>query len=124
MVASEIEKLWYKALFEEDSPRVKKLLRKNLELLKVGWKKDDNLMVEGCQDNHWKPPMKCSWMGRTILHVGARRGDLELVQQVLILCDIPNVTFLATRTAANAIKEVLQKGAMEKNSKRHSVYQR
>ncbi|CAM6103582.1 unnamed protein product [Calypogeia fissa] len=101
MVPSEVEfKRWYKALFEEDCVEVKGLLKEHGKLLKVGWKSDPSREVEGSLDNHWKPKIKRKWTGRTALHVGARRGDVELVQQVLTLCDINDVGLLARRTAA------------------------
>ncbi|CAM6081659.1 unnamed protein product [Calypogeia fissa] len=100
MVTPEVQKSWYQALFEEDSLRVRELLKKHRELLKVGWKSDATLEVEGCPDNYWNSPKKSQWKGRTALHVGARRGDVELVQQVLILCDIPDAPLLATGSTA------------------------
>ncbi|CAM6114419.1 unnamed protein product [Calypogeia fissa] len=96
MPTPEVQKSWYQALFEEDSLRVRELLQKHRELLKVGWNRDATLEVEGCPDNYWNSPKKSQWKGRTALHVGVRRGDVELVQHVLILCDIPDAPLLAT----------------------------
>ncbi|CAM6103578.1 unnamed protein product [Calypogeia fissa] len=109
MVPSEVEKRWYEALFEEDCVAVKELLKEHGELLKVGWKSDSSREVEGSPDNHWKPRIKSPWTGRTALHVAARRGDVDLVQQVLILCDIADVDLLASRTAAIAWKKHVSK---------------
>ncbi|CAM6129743.1 unnamed protein product [Calypogeia fissa] len=120
MIPPEVENRWYEALFEEECVVVKELLKEHGELLKVGWKSNPSLEVEGSPDNHWKLRIKREWKGRTALHVGVRRGDVELVQQVLTLCDIADVGLLASRTAAVA-RERLSKETTANKSREGDI---
>lgn len=70
---------WYKALHFEDSLEVMAFLAAHPSLLKVGWGPEASDFV-------WKG---CPWKQRTALHVGVRRGNAALVEQVLNLCKVP-----------------------------------
>lgn len=76
---------WYQALLEEDCEKVLGLLKKHPRLLKEGWKSDSSRRVKW-QPNFWMDETESSWTGRTALHVGARRGSVKLVEQVIKLC--------------------------------------
>lgn len=66
---------WFKALYTEDCAQVLEFLTADPTLLWKGLQEDPRRVVEGTT----------TWKGRTALHVGARRGSLNLVKVVLAI---------------------------------------
>ncbi|CAM6108313.1 unnamed protein product [Calypogeia fissa] len=73
-----IRKEWSDALHWENCRKIKYLLHQNSSLLHLGWRRGIASLIElpAITDFSLKRP-------RTALHVAARRGDLELVKEIL-----------------------------------------
>ncbi|CAM6111972.1 unnamed protein product [Calypogeia fissa] len=83
MAASEIDdrktqKDWYAALRWENCHEIKNLLHQQPSLLHLGWQRGQASMVKLRDIKDFS--LECP---RTALHVAARRGDLELVKEIL-----------------------------------------
>jgi hypothetical protein len=85
---ADVEPQWYQGLLEEDCLVVMDLLRHYPQLLKVGWEGEPSRWVEGRQGREGTGRKEGPWTGRTALYVGASRGCVELVMQVLGLCNL------------------------------------
>lgn len=86
-LSEDVKSQWYQALFEEDCIAVMKLLDADPRLLKEGWEREPSRQVEGRKRREGDGRTKSAWKGRTALHVGAIRGCVKLIMQVLRLCN-------------------------------------
>ncbi|CAM6091913.1 unnamed protein product [Calypogeia fissa] len=73
--------VWFTALYTENCVQVLKLLTDDPSLLTIGRREDKGRVVEGPQT------LRSFWKGRTALHVGARRGSVDLVKTVVRMFD-------------------------------------
>ncbi|CAM6099699.1 unnamed protein product [Calypogeia fissa] len=83
MSNSEIEKKWLQALFDADCPEIQKLLEEHSWLLKVGWDQFSSL-TEVVDDKG----VSGKWQGSTALLEAAYTGSIDLVRQVLRVCNV------------------------------------
>ncbi|CAM6093480.1 unnamed protein product [Calypogeia fissa] len=67
----ETKRRWYGALYEVDCVKVKDLLMEDGELIHEGWKPDLHASA------------RHAVMGKIALHEAARRGDVQLVRDIL-----------------------------------------
>lgn len=74
---SGVQSEWFAALHEENCVQVLNLLTDDPFLLTIGRREDKRRVVEGPESR------RSFWKGRTALHVGARRGSVDLVKAVL-----------------------------------------